>query len=115
MNERDETFEKVKFGKEVVELTPNNTSIFRHLGQYALFDHAFVHWPNKDEEKPERWGYIWNENPLFNKIAERAIIQSLTQHLNLPEVSETDYNNWVRHHITDIESVEKRPEWFPEE
>lgn len=104
MNERDEPFEKLKFGKETVELTPNNTSLYRHLGAAALCDHVFVHWPIPETEPPlERHGYVWADHPKFARLVELAILNSIPQHLNLPEVSDFDFNNYCKHHSKDLD------------
>ncbi|HWT40293.1 MAG TPA: hypothetical protein VN081_03405 [Dongiaceae bacterium] len=112
MNERDIPFEKVKFGKETVELTPSNTHIYRHFGHYAMFDHIFIHW-ERPGDKPDGMGYIWVDSPLFQKLHDRSVLQSVAYHQNLNEVSDLDFNNYWRHHSKDLE-VDNAPDWLPE-
>lgn len=101
-----ERFGKMNVNGEKVELTRENVSVFRHLGRYALYDHVFV-------QTGENEGvYVWAHNSSFEALCEAAAEALCVQHLNLPEVSEQDEKNYMRHALADMESIEGFPtEW----
>lgn len=98
-----ESIGRINMDGEKHEMTRDNTSVYRHLGRGALFDHLFV------MTSEDSGAYIWSHHPQFEELIKRAAEQQCIMHLNLQEVSETDQESYIRHAMSDVGDS------FPEE
>lgn len=94
-----EGFFRIPVGDSEVELSRDNTSIYRHLGAAAVFDHLFISIDNKG-------AYIWNTHSQYEEIGALAVQNLCTTHLNLQEPAEVDIKNYLAHHTEDIADEE---------
>lgn len=99
-----EAFFEIPIGEEVLELSRENTSVFRHLGAAALFDHVFV---TTDENSG---GYIWRTHSQYDEISELAEEHLCVTHSNIYPPSDTDVENYLAHHTQDLDEIDEMPE-----
>lgn len=97
-------FDKIQVGEEEHEMTRANTSLYKHLGHYAVFDHIFV------VTSDSSGAYIWNDNQLYPRYTKGVVDNQCTMHLNIQKASEMDVNNFMRHHSGDLEELKTVPE-----
>lgn len=91
-------------------LTPENATLFTHIGDLAIYDHVFMEL-SRDEERAEGV-YFFAHVLSFDSIKRHLIEHNFTQHLNLRSVAECDQEAFLG-------SVEKFqidiPDTFPED
>lgn len=73
----------------------DNTTIFRHLGSRAVYDHIFV---NFDDGMG---AYIWSTHPNYDELGTIAAENNCVMHLNLPDVADCDEHAYMQHHLRD--------------
>lgn len=103
-----EAFFEIRVGDTDVEMRQDNTTIFRHLGNAAMFDHLFVNFGES------AGAYMWATHSQYEEVSELAEAALCVQHLNLPEAAECDVNAYVRHNTDDIETFQIPGEWIDE-
>lgn len=99
-----ETFGSINVNGEDVELSRENTTIYRHLGAVASqFDHVFV------TVTPELGTYFWRYAPMsgeetqvFQDLVEASDGYNVPSHENIPDVSELDRETYIRHAMADV-------------
>lgn len=99
-----ETFAYVNAGGERHEANAENTSVYQHLGNLALYDNVFVQISDKSGI------YIWKHNDGYEDIATSAVEHGATLHLNLREVSEIDLKAYDKFVLADLEKSQGIPE-----
>ena len=102
--EHKEPFGHLNVNGERHEMRQDNTSLFRHLGHAAIYDHVFIVLPN------ERGAYIWNGMEHYERLATLAVENECTLHLNLPEAGEADQKAYMNYALRDLGSFDTVPE-----
>lgn len=103
-----EAFFAIPYNGELLELSRENTSLFRHLGAAALYDHLFI-------TQGESGGYIWRTHAQFEEIVELAEDAEVVTHSNIFPPAEIDVNNYIAHHAQDLDYIDGVPdEWVDE-
>jgi len=67
------------------EATRHNTSMFRHMGELALYDHVFF----ADEEE-SKGTYLFSVHPAFEEVTGFMEENGYPAHINLQEVADCD-------------------------
>ena len=77
------------------EATPENTSLFNHIGRHALYDHIYF----VRDEAAGRGSYLFSLHPNFNEAKDYMLENQYPAHLNLREVAECDVDafNFMLH------------------
>lgn len=94
----------LNLGGEVHEMTPENTSLFQHIGKYALYDHLFV------VLAEDQGIYFWKHHSSYEGLAVAAVEAGAPLHLNIQEPSQFDVNNYMRHVTKDLSTADTFPE-----
>lgn len=82
-------------GREM-EMTPENTHLYRHIGRFALFDHIFF-------ITGEAGGiYFWQHHHMYQTLAALVVENECPLHLNIQEVSEIDQRYYLQHNTRDL-------------
>ena len=82
------------------EATRDNTSLFRHLGKYAIYDHVFI----VTNEEESRGTYVFSVHHTFEQMANYMAENRYPMHLNLTEAAQCDIDAWERMIQLDVES-----------
>ena len=99
-----EPFATLNVGKEKYEVTQDNATLYRHLGNTAL-DHLFV-------SIGENSGiFVWSDNPSYDEVAAAAVANECMLVLNIKEPAEMDVKAFIKHHKSDLDTI---PSWLPE-
>ena len=95
--EEPENFARITLASgEDVELSADNTYLYRHIGNLTMYDHVFV-------VLPEETGiYFWQHNEAYHTLAALAVENECTMHLNIREVSTTDMKYYIEHQLKDL-------------
>jgi len=102
-----EFFANINFNGEKVEASVDNTSVYRHIGHYALFDHVFI------AVGESTGGYIWANHPSYEQLSTAAVESGCELHLNIRDVAEIDRTNYERNALSDLTDTFPA-EWLPE-
>lgn len=102
--ENKEPFAHLNVNGERHEMRQDNTSLFRHLGHHAIYDHVFILLPE------DRAAYIWNGMEGYDALATAAVENECTLHLNLPEAGDMDQQAFMRYMMRDFETTDTVPE-----
>lgn len=94
----------INIGGERHEAHSENTTVYRHLGKAAIYDHIFI------SIGEDAGIYIWNDNPQFNELGTRAVEAACLLILNIKEASETDVKAYIEHHSKDLDSFNEVPD-----
>ena len=90
-----EKFGSFKAGGKRYEMTPDNTSVYLHMGELAVFDHLFT--------TMETYGaYIWRDSKSFEDLVELATDAGCALHVNLRKVSELDERVYMQQATSDL-------------
>jgi hypothetical protein len=89
----NEAFGYIKVGPEHHEALPDKTSIYRHLGKHAMYDHVFVEIVHENQPKGV---YVWNYMESYEEFAARAVHAGATLHLNLRKAAEQDVKEYEK-------------------
>ena len=73
-----------------VEATRDNTSLFTHLGRYAIYDHIFV----VTDEHSNVGSYIFSSHKAYEPMSEYMWENDYPMHLNLTEAAKCDIKAW---------------------
>lgn len=68
------------------EATRDNTTIFRHIGRFALYDHIFF---VRDEPRGQGT-YLFNVHPNYNEVADYMMENEYPAHINLRQAADCD-------------------------
>jgi len=93
----------VSLGGERHEMNNENTSVFRHLGAQALFDHLYI----KVDENTA--GYIWSDNKAYTSLSHAAEQAGAAMHVNLREVHPADRTAYETQALRDLQSTDGVP------
>ena len=99
-----EAFFEITVGDTDIEMSRDNTTIYRHLGSAALFDHMFV------SIGEGAGAYMWAHHSQFDEVVQLAEQAKCRTVSNIDEPAECDVNAYVRHQVTDLEASESVPE-----
>lgn len=94
----------INIDNEVREMTTENTSLFQHIGKYALYDHLFV------VLAEDQGIYFWKHHSSYEGLAVAAVEAGAPLHLNIQEPTEFDVNNYLRHVTRDLNGSDTMPE-----
>lgn len=111
MNEGEPKF-IVEFGDGEYEATPDNTSLFTHIGRLACYNHVFFQ-TDTTEDGTMRGTYLFCQNPAFESVAEFMMANDYPCHLNLHYAAESDisaFNKMVERSIPDFDTIPE--EWL---
>lgn len=104
-----EAFFEIPIGDTSYELTRHNTSLYRHLGAAAVYDHLFL---NFGESKS---AYLWATHSQFEEIAELAVENQCAMHTNIQTPADIDVRQYIAHHTDDLSDFKSVPEeWIDE-
>lgn len=104
MEQNKEGFATLTVNGERHEARQDNTSVYRHLGMAALYDHVFV------AISENSGAYIWKHNPAHAEFERLAIEAECPTHLFIPEVSEMDKNAYETAVLADLNNADTFPE-----
>ena len=99
-----EPFFEIPMGEGSYELSRENTSLFRHLGAAAIYDHVFL------TTGDNKGGYIWRTHSQYEEISELAEENLCVTHSNIWPPADIDVKNYIAHHSTDLEGFDGVPE-----
>jgi hypothetical protein len=99
-----EGFARITINGEAHEVHQGNASVFRHLGNAALYDHVFIVVNENDG------AYIWRHNEAHEELEALASQNGCPLHLNLPEASDLDKTNYEKHVLADLSNTDGVPE-----
>jgi hypothetical protein len=77
-----------------LDLGPDNTSLFTHVGEAAMYDHIFVQ--TGEQETGLSGMYIFRHNEAFKAIKKHMIRNRFPLHLNQQEAAECDVSAFDR-------------------
>ena len=100
----------ITIGSEPFEMRRDNTSLFTHLGELAMYDHVFF--VRNEEEDGFRGTYLFRQAQGFKEIVEFMAEHEYPAHLNMLEVSDSDRQAWENFMYKDLRSLDSLPdEW----
>lgn len=73
-----------------------NTSLFRHLGKHAIFDHVFL------QTGENEGAYIFNHVGGYEELSDYMMQNGYPMHVNLPEASPLDQDAYMRAATQDL-------------
>lgn len=87
-------------GERSVECNPRNTTLYRHLGQYACIDHVFIDDEEQDDEG-RTMGNILFLRPMLdedkiNEVTAFMVNTGFETHLNIRKPARTDLEAFDR-------------------
>ena len=91
------------------EATRANTSLFRHMGHYAIYDHVFI---VLDEEK-SHGTYIFSNSLMYPQIVQFMVENEYPMHLNLQTAADCDIQAWE--HMVSQDAASDLESGIPEE
>src|SRR5690349_1046612 len=94
---------------ETLIATPENASLFRHIGESAMYDHVFI----VDEEESHGY-YVFPFSRSFETIADYMIENGFPLHLNQREAAECDrkaYDGAVDRMTREVDNWEIPADW----
>ena len=98
-----EAFARIELGGNKVDLTPQNTAVYRHIARLALFDHIYI----RDGEQA---GYVWAHSPVFGRLIDLALAADVPTHTNLQVVDRRDENAYIAMYTKDLQAAGSFPE-----
>jgi len=84
-------------------VTRINTTVYRHMGQYALYDHVFF---NIDPEN-KSGAYMFRNSPAYERISDFVTKNNFPAHVNLLDVAVADreaFDRMMDAEVADVES-----------
>lgn len=94
----------VILGSEPVEMRRDNTSLFLHLGEAAVYDHIY-------HVRDAGGGtYVPNTAAKYEEIRDFLLENQYPAHVNLPEASDSDKEVLERFWVRDLGSMASFPE-----
>lgn len=100
----DEPVIRVNFGEYEFEATPDNTTLFRFVGQLALYNHVFM--VTRPEESTG--AYLFNQHPYYKEFEEYIIENNYPLHDNLRDVAQCDidaFDNMIKQELDGLDHV----------
>lgn len=91
-DEPHEPVARLTINGEDHEMRRDNSSLFTHLGELAMYDHVFVQY----EEGESMGAYIFRQNDVFGVLAKYMWENNYTMHLNLTDVADCDVSAFNR-------------------
>lgn len=88
----------IKCNGEDVEMRRDNTTLFRHLGHAAVYDHIFI----TLSEEPLKYTYVFQDNPGYEPLRQFLERHDYPQHINLTDAAECDKNVYVALQLQDL-------------
>lgn len=76
----------IKLEGEEFESTPDNTSLFRFIGNLAIYNHVYI---CLDAEEG-KGTYVFNQNPAYETFEEYMVANDYPIHDNLRDISDCD-------------------------
>lgn len=107
MNEQDPSM-KLHFGDREFEATPDNTTLFRFMGQLAMYNHVFF----ATDEENGVGTYLFNQHPFYQEIEAYMVENKYPTHDNLRAVAECDVNAFKK--MVD-NYTEEIPDYVPDD
>lgn len=95
MSERSEQIAEITIDNKLFPVRRENLSVFRHIGEYAMYDHCHI----QSAEGVE--GYIWSYNPIFDKYLQLAIDHAAYMELNKSKPDEIVLK-YFSDHVSDV-------------
>lgn len=96
-----EAFDKIRVKDKDIECTQENTSLYTHLGKYALYDHVFV------RTHDDGGAFVWRHHSQFDELADKCITNDCLAIMNQKEPNERDVETYVKHALEDSDQVDK--------
>lgn len=111
-----ERFGQLNINGKEFPLTTDNSSLYRHLGTAALYDHVFIRLPEEFERDGERMSmYLW-KTIQQTASAYELISEALTEfedaeiHRNIRIVGEGDRRQYLKAALQDSDDYGTVPE-----
>lgn len=104
-------------GKEH-ELTPDNTHLFRYLGEKAIYNHIYMMLRDGDEEQGVylfQSSFVGEDDSPFSEILHHMLKHNFPIHLNQPEISPLDEQAFRNRFQADLDSNDSFPEGWEQE
>jgi hypothetical protein len=92
-------------------LTPENTSLYTHIGEAAMYDHVFVQTGEGEEQSTGM--YIFRHNDAFQSIKKHMKRHRFPLHLNNQDVAACDadaFERVIERSTEDLEALGHVPE-----
>lgn len=85
--------------------TPDNTTLFTHIGELAMYDHVFV----VTNEEESRGAYIFRTSNVFEQIVPYLFEHDYPMHLNLRDIADCDRDAYEHYLEKELQEI---PEFF---
>lgn len=95
-----EAFNTIRVGNNEIECTQENTSLYTHLGKYALYDHVFI----ASDEKSG--AYVWRGHSQYDELEDQCVTNDCLMIMNRKEPYEGDVAVYLRHALEDADQLE---------
>lgn len=110
--EHDELYGVFGANGEQYEARRSNTSVYRHLGAHAMYDHVFI---EVTTPQGQRGGvFIWRDHGAFDLLNQLADVHKSVIHMNLPKVNDKDKQIYDEHAVslaaTELEGFDEVPD-----
>lgn len=86
----------IRVNGQEFEARRDNTSLFRHLGKAAIFDHVFL------QTGENEGAYIFNGIKGYDDLSAYMMANGYPMHVNLPEASPLDQDAYMRQATSDL-------------
>lgn len=105
----------LNLGEETFEATPENSSLYMHLGSLACYNHVFLE-KGTAEDNTLTGTYIFSVTPVFDELAEYMAANGYPMHVNLRQVAKCDVDAFNRMVSQQVEDYDTIPDgWLDEE
>jgi hypothetical protein len=94
-----------------LELRPDNTSLFTHVGEGAMYDHVFVQ--TGEDEGRMSGSYIFRHAEVFKAIKKHMIRNRFPLHLNMQQPAQCDmdaFDHALDQATGDVQELDGFPE-----
>lgn len=103
-----EAFARIITSQGELELTPENTALYIHIGRYALFNHLFI---KVDEQSGF---YLWCHENGYDELSESGVEAEIPLHVNLQQVNPNDEAQYMKEATHDLYASDSFPESWSE-
>ena len=96
---------RLNAGETEFDATPENSSLYMHLGHLAVYNHVFLEQGDSDKPDTLRGTYLFATGDWFTELAEFMASNGYPLHVNLRSVAKGDveaFNKMVAQQTADI-------------
>lgn len=95
-------------GGRIYELDRTNTSLYRFMGNLAIYNHVF--YAQIEENEVQDSFYMFNTTPAYPQLEKYMVENDFTVRNNLTEVSSADQEAYIRSAIQDLGAADTIPD-----